>query len=125
MQLKMDAVKFSAAALAETIALIKSGAISSKIAKELLPELLDGAADAAGGVAAVVEAKGMGQISDEGKVRELINAVMAANPKQVGQYRCASCSRFLVYLGDTGCCCCFVSFVQLPLPSDAGVCVQG
>jgi aspartyl-tRNA(Asn)/glutamyl-tRNA(Gln) amidotransferase subunit B len=85
----MDDVKLSAAALAETIALIQSGAISSKIAKVLLPELLEGAAAAAGGVAALVEAKGMGQISDEGTVRELINAVMVANPKQVEQYRYA------------------------------------
>ena len=80
MQIKMSALKFSPASLAETIALIADGTISGKIAKELLPDLLAGAAEA-GGVASFVEARGMGQISDEGKIVAMIQQVMAANPR--------------------------------------------
>jgi Asp-tRNA(Asn)/Glu-tRNA(Gln) amidotransferase B subunit len=84
----MGAVKLSPCTLADTIVLIQNDTISSKIAKELLPALLEGEAEA-DGVAALVEAKGMGQISDEGEITKVIEAVMAANPKQVEQYRCA------------------------------------
>ena len=85
----MDAVKLSPKILAETIALIHSDAISSKIAKELAPDLLAGAAEERG-VAALVEERGMGQISDEGAVAAAIQAVMEESPKQVEQYRCAA-----------------------------------
>lgn len=87
-QAKIGNVKISAKTLAETIALIEDGTISSKIAKELAPELLDGAAEASG-VAALVEERGMGQISDEGDIIAMIDAAIADNPKQLEQYRCA------------------------------------
>lgn len=57
----MDEIGLTPAALAETLVLIDEGAISGKIAKDLLPALLAGEANA--GVRAYVEAKGLGQIS--------------------------------------------------------------
>jgi aspartyl-tRNA(Asn)/glutamyl-tRNA(Gln) amidotransferase subunit B len=86
----MTDVKLSPKSLAETIQLIKNDVISSKIAKELLPLLLEGEAEGQG-VAALVEERGMGQISDEGKIRELIQDAMNANPKQLEQFRYDSC----------------------------------
>ncbi|KAF8058122.1 hypothetical protein HT031_005782 [Scenedesmus sp. PABB004] len=80
----MDGLALSPAALAETISLIESGAISGKIAKDLLPRLLDG--EAAAGVAAFVEAEGLGQISDESAVEAMVDGVLAANPGQLLQY---------------------------------------
>ena len=82
----MSEVKFSASALAETISLIANGTISSKIAKELAPELLNGAAEESG-VAALVEDRGMAQISDESEICAIIQRVIDANPKQAEQYR--------------------------------------
>jgi len=90
-QAKIGDVKISAKTLAETIALIEDGTISSKIAKELAPELLEGKAEA-GGVAALVEDRGMGQISDDATIAAMIDAAMADNPKQLEQYRCAAAS---------------------------------
>jgi aspartyl-tRNA(Asn)/glutamyl-tRNA(Gln) amidotransferase subunit B len=87
MQVKIDEVKISAKTLAETISLIADGTISSKIAKELAPELLEGVAED-GGVRALVEERGMGQISDEQEIRAIIQKVIEANPKQAEQYRC-------------------------------------
>jgi aspartyl-tRNA(Asn)/glutamyl-tRNA(Gln) amidotransferase subunit B len=83
----MSVLRLTPAQLAEAIALIESGAISGKIAKELLPELLAGAAGAAGGVAALVEARGLGQISDPTALLAMVDGVLAANPGQLADFR--------------------------------------
>jgi hypothetical protein len=57
----MDALALTPAALAEMIALIDEGVISGKIAKDVLPRLLEGAGN--GGVRGFVEAEGLVQIS--------------------------------------------------------------
>lgn len=88
LQVRIDEVKISPKTLAETIALIADGTISSKIAKELASDLLEGVAEGSG-VAALVEERGMGQISDEASITAMIQQVIAANPKQAEQYRCA------------------------------------
>ena len=85
--MKIDDVKISPKILAETISLIADGTISSKIAKELAGDLLEGAAEGCG-VAALVEERGMAQISDAAAITVLIHTVIEANPKQVEQYRC-------------------------------------
>jgi aspartyl-tRNA(Asn)/glutamyl-tRNA(Gln) amidotransferase subunit B len=95
MQASMSDVKFSPKSLAETIQLIKDDVISSKIAKELLPSLLEGEAEEKG-VAGLVEERGMGQISDEGKIREFIQEAMDANPKQLELFRCNYYLAFVV-----------------------------
>ena len=74
---------FSGAHLAEMVGLIEDGTISGKIGKEILPELL-----AEGGSArAVVEAKGLSQVSDPVEIAAIVDAVMAANPQQLEQFR--------------------------------------
>lgn len=82
----MGALKLSPPSLAEMIRLISDGTISGKIAKELLPDLLEGAAEGSG-VAALVEERGMGQISDSDAIVAMIQKVMDANPVQLEQYR--------------------------------------
>jgi aspartyl-tRNA(Asn)/glutamyl-tRNA(Gln) amidotransferase subunit B len=57
----MDGLAISPAALAEMISLIEGGTISGKIAKDVLPRLLDGEGN--GGVKAFVEKEGLVQIS--------------------------------------------------------------
>lgn len=57
----MDALAITPAALAETISLIDEGVISGKIAKDVLPRLLEGEGNS--GVRAFVEAQGLVQIS--------------------------------------------------------------
>lgn len=80
----MDALAITPAALAETISLIDEGVISGKIAKDVLPRLLEGEGNS--GVRAFVEAQGLVQISDESAVEEMVARVLAANPKQLEQY---------------------------------------
>ncbi|GBF88804.1 glutamyl-tRNA(Gln) amidotransferase [Raphidocelis subcapitata] len=80
----MESLEMSPQALAEMISLIDEGVISGKIAKDALPRLLAG--DGNGGVRAFVEAQGMVQISDVSAVEAMVDAVLAANPKQLADY---------------------------------------
>lgn len=82
-QLAIGQIPFKPDNLAELLKLIEAGTISGKIAKDILPELL-----AKGGSAQqLVESKGLIQISDTGALDRAIDAVLAANPKELEQYR--------------------------------------
>jgi aspartyl-tRNA(Asn)/glutamyl-tRNA(Gln) amidotransferase subunit B len=73
----------SAAQLAELLSMIQKGSVSGKMAKEILAEMF-----AAGKSAdEVVSEKGLAQITDAGRIAMLARQVVAANPKQVEQYR--------------------------------------
>ena len=69
--------------LGELVQLIEKGSISGKIAKEILPELLE----KGGSPKKIVEKKGMTQISDPGELEKVIEEVMTANPSEVEKYR--------------------------------------
>jgi aspartyl-tRNA(Asn)/glutamyl-tRNA(Gln) amidotransferase subunit B len=69
--------------LAELITLIDNGTISGKIAKDILPELLT----EGGSPKELVERKGLIQISDVSALEGIIDQVLAANPKELEQYR--------------------------------------
>jgi len=69
--------------LAELVHLIEGGVISGKIAKDLLPELL-----AQGGSAkAIVEAQGLGMISDPAAITAIVEGLLAAHPAEVEAFR--------------------------------------
>ena len=69
--------------LSGLLALIESGEISGRIAKDVFDEMLETGGDAA----AIVEAKGLKQISDTGAIEEIVDRLIAENPKQVAQAR--------------------------------------
>jgi len=69
--------------LGELIALIGNGEISGKMAKDVFAKML-----ATGeGAGAIVEREGLKQISDAGALVKMVDEVLAANPRQVEQYR--------------------------------------
>ncbi len=69
--------------LGELVGLIKKGEISGKLAKEIFPKMI-----ATGDAAAVImDREGLKQISDTSALDKIIDDVIAANPKQVEQYR--------------------------------------
>jgi aspartyl-tRNA(Asn)/glutamyl-tRNA(Gln) amidotransferase subunit B len=73
----------SAEHLATMVKMIDEGKISGKIAKVLFPEMLaTGAAPEA-----IVRAKGLEQVSDTGSIESAVDQVLAANAKQVADYR--------------------------------------
>ena len=59
--------------------------ISNAIARQVFDALWNGASDAD----AVIEAKGLKQVSDSGAIAALVDQILAANPKQVADYRAA------------------------------------
>ena len=73
----------SAAKLGGLVALIRSGEISGKLAKEIFPKMFS----TGGGARDIMEREGLTQISDSGALEKIIDEVIAANPKQVEQYR--------------------------------------
>ena len=71
------------AALAQLVARIADNTISGKIAKQVFDAMWQGE----GGADDIIEARGLRQITDSGAIETLIDAVIAANPEQVEQFR--------------------------------------
>ncbi len=74
----------SAAQLGGLITRIKDNTISGKIAKMVFEALAAGEGDSAD---AIIEAKGLKQVTDSGAIESMLDEVLAANAAQVEQYR--------------------------------------
>jgi aspartyl-tRNA(Asn)/glutamyl-tRNA(Gln) amidotransferase subunit B len=73
----------SAEHLGELVRLITQSKISGKLAKEIFPKMF-ASGDAA---ETIMQREGLAQISDAGALQKIIDEVIAANSKQVEQYR--------------------------------------
>ena len=73
----------SAAMLAGLIKRIQDNTISGKIAKDVFEGMWQGEGDAD----AIIESKGLRQITDSGALEALVDEVIANNPEQVEQFR--------------------------------------
>jgi aspartyl-tRNA(Asn)/glutamyl-tRNA(Gln) amidotransferase subunit B len=69
--------------LAEMVQLIEGGVISGKIAKEILPELLE----KGGSPKTIVEQRGLGMISDPAAITAIVEELLAAHPEEVEAFR--------------------------------------
>jgi len=83
-------------ALAGLLALIEDGTVSGKMAKSVFEKMF------AEGKAArqVVDELGLKQITDDGEIREIVKKAVAANPKQVEQYRAGKTTLFGFFVGQ-------------------------
>ena len=81
--LPLDQHDVSVNALATLIQRIDDNTLSSRTAKTVLTELLTGAED----VDAIIDAKGLKQISDSSELEKLVKDVIANNPAQVEQFK--------------------------------------
>jgi len=82
-RLSYNALPLRPAQLAEMVQLIEGGVISGKIAKEILPELLE----QGGSPKAIVEERGLGMISDPAAITAIVDALLAAHPDEVEAFR--------------------------------------
>jgi aspartyl-tRNA(Asn)/glutamyl-tRNA(Gln) amidotransferase subunit B len=73
----------SAEHLGELVSLIGKGELSGKLAKEILPKMFE----TGDSPSAIMNREGLKQISDSGALEKIVDDVIAANPKQVEQYR--------------------------------------
>jgi aspartyl-tRNA(Asn)/glutamyl-tRNA(Gln) amidotransferase subunit B len=86
----------SAGNLGRLVALITAGKISGKLAKDVFAKMF-----AAGETAeAIIEREGLSQISDAGALGKIIDEVIAANPKQVEQYRGGKTTVIAFFVGQ-------------------------
>ena len=72
-----------AAALAQLLQRLADGTISGKIAKDVFEALWAGDGDAD----TIIAQRGLKQISDEGTIERIVDAVIAANPAIVAEYK--------------------------------------
>ncbi len=79
--LAVHAAPISAAQVAELVDLIGDGTISGKIAKDVLAII----AAEGGSPRAIVEARGLKQVTDSGAIEAAVDAIIAANPQKVEQ----------------------------------------
>jgi aspartyl-tRNA(Asn)/glutamyl-tRNA(Gln) amidotransferase subunit B len=94
--LDIAAAPVSAPALAGLLKRLQDGTISGKIAKDVFDAMWagEGAADA------IIAAKGLTQISDEGAIAKIVDDVIAANPAIVAEFRAGKEKAFNSLVGQ-------------------------
>ena len=76
--LKIDPENF-----ADLIELVYIGKINSRVAKDVLMEMFETGMDPA----AIIEEGGLSQVSDEGKLNEIAQRIITANPAAIADYK--------------------------------------
>ena len=94
--LEITASPISAHQFAGLLNRIKDGTISGKIAKEVFSAMWAGEGDAD----AIIEAKGLKQVSDSGAIEKIVDEIIAANPAQVAEYRSGKEKVFGFFVGQ-------------------------
>ncbi len=87
----------SEASLSGLLDLIKDNTISGKIAKEVFEIMYETGKDAA----AIVEEKGLRQVTDHSAIEKIIDEVIASNQDKVAEYRSGKDKLFGFFVGQT------------------------
>lgn len=80
--IEIGAMKVAAGELVALIKLVEAGTINANTAKEVLAEMFESGK----GAKAIVEAKGLAQISDSGALVAVVERIIANNPNEVQTY---------------------------------------
>ena len=94
--LEINAIPVTTEALASLLKRIQDNTISGKIAKEVFDALWNGE----GTTDEIIEKKGLKQITDSSAIEGLIDGIIAANPKQVEEYRSGKDKLFGFFVGQ-------------------------
>ena len=90
----------SAEQLALLLKRIADGTISNKIAKEVFGAMWEAKSTDANSADAIIEAKGLKQISDSGELEKIIDDVLADNAKSVEEFRSGKEKAFNALVGQ-------------------------
>jgi aspartyl-tRNA(Asn)/glutamyl-tRNA(Gln) amidotransferase subunit B len=82
--LSIDQAPVQAATLGALVSRISDGTISNNAARQVMDALWEGGSDS---VDAIIEAKGLKQMNDSGALEKIIDEVIAANAKNVAEYK--------------------------------------
>jgi aspartyl-tRNA(Asn)/glutamyl-tRNA(Gln) amidotransferase subunit B len=88
--------RVDAAGLAGLLARVRDNTISGKIAKDVFEAMWQDQQ----GADAIIAARGLQQITDDGPIEQAIAAVMAANPAQLADYRSGKDKLFGFFVGQ-------------------------
>ena len=94
--LEIGAARVAAGALAGLLQRLLDATINGKIAKDVFEAMWDGQQQAD----AIIEARGLRQITDDGSIEAAIAVVMAANPGQLADYRAGKDKLFGFFVGQ-------------------------
>jgi aspartyl-tRNA(Asn)/glutamyl-tRNA(Gln) amidotransferase subunit B len=92
----LESSPVSATALGGLIELISDGTISGRIAKDVFAAMFETGKEAA----AIVEEKGLRQVSDAGEITGLIDGVLAANQDKVAEFKSGKDKLFGFFVGQ-------------------------
>jgi aspartyl-tRNA(Asn)/glutamyl-tRNA(Gln) amidotransferase subunit B len=82
--------------IGELVTLITKGELSGKLAKEIFPKMYS-TGDAP---SVIAEREGLKQISDTGALEKIVDEIIAANPKQVEQYKAGKTTVIGFFVGQ-------------------------
>ena len=94
--LDIGSSRVGAEALGQLLRRVADGTISGKMAKEVFDAMWAGEGEAE----AIIEQRGLKQISDAGTIEQLVDEVLAANAKQVEDYRAGKDKAFNSLVGQ-------------------------
>jgi aspartyl-tRNA(Asn)/glutamyl-tRNA(Gln) amidotransferase subunit B len=86
----------SPASLARLLKRIADNTLSNKLARDVFAAMLAGEGEAD----AIIEARGLKQMSDSGEIERIVDEVLAANPKSVEEYRAGKDKAFNALVGQ-------------------------
>jgi aspartyl-tRNA(Asn)/glutamyl-tRNA(Gln) amidotransferase subunit B len=92
----IDAVEIAPDQLAALIAMVDAKTLNQNTAKEVLAEMFEGGDSPQ----AIVEAKGLSQISDEERLETLVATLLNENPEQVNRYLAGKTSLLQWFMGQ-------------------------
>jgi aspartyl-tRNA(Asn)/glutamyl-tRNA(Gln) amidotransferase subunit B len=95
-KLPITGIPLQPSSLAELVNLIEKSTISSKIAKDILPDLLTHG----GSAKELVERKGLIQISDASAIEPVIDQVIAGHPDELAKYRAGKTKLLGFFVGQ-------------------------
>jgi len=94
--LALEESPVTAEKLAGLLALIADNTISGKIAKDVFSEMFTSGSDAA----AIVESKGLKQVTDTGAIEKIVDEVIAENPDNVAAFKGGKDKLFGFFVGQ-------------------------
>ena len=92
----IETTPVSAASLGGLLDLIADGTINGRIAKDVFEEMVETGADAA----AIVEKKGLRQVTDTAAIEAAVDAVLAAHADKLAEYRSGKDKLFGFFVGQ-------------------------
>lgn len=93
----ISACPVTPAQLAQLVGRIQDGTISNNAARQVMDALWSAPE---GTVDAIIEAKGLKQMNDTGALEKIVDAVLAANPKNVAEFRAGNAKALNALVGQ-------------------------